>query len=199
MWRLVWKAWTGVAAAVACGCATGPLLENPALIRPDPNVTVENPVYIPLGPTSTAYSTVFEKVLDIVDDYFEISYANRYDGRIETFPRTAPGLEQLWKPGSPDFAQRLEATFQSYRHRAAVLITPAQDGGYFVQVTVYKELEDLPRPVRATAGSASFRDANTVERQFEVIDPTIFESSWIPMGRNGPLEQVILQRLKSCL
>lgn len=180
-----------------CGCASGPLLDNPTFFRPDPNVCVENPVYIPLGPP--AYGTVFEKVLDTIDDYFEISYANRYDGRIETFPRIAPGLEQPWKPGSPDFRQRLYATLQTIRHRASVLIQPADDGGFFIQVTVFKELEDLPRPTRETAGNASFRGDITVERQFEVIDPTVFESNWIPIGRDTKLEQVLLQKLKKCL
>ena len=88
---------------------------------------------------------------------------------------------------------------QTIRHRAEISIDPARDGGYFVSVIVYKELEDLARPVRSTAGAASFRSDNTVERQFEVIDPTVFESNWIPLGRDACLEQVILQRLKKCL
>lgn len=197
MWRIRWAAWTAALATCVCGCASGPLLDNPAFFRADPNICVENPVYIPLGPP--AYGTVFEKVLDTIDDYFEISYANRYDGRIETFPRIAPGLEQPWKPGSPDFHQRLYATLQTIRHRASVLIQPADDGGFFIQVTVFKELEDLPRPTRETAGNASFRSDVTVERQFEVIDPTVYESNWIPIGRDTKLEQVLLQKLKKCL
>jgi hypothetical protein len=76
-----------------------------------------------------------------------------------------------------------------------ILIQPADDGGFFVTVTVFRELEDLERPVQATAGAASFRSDNTVERQFEVVDPTVFESSWIPKGRNRALEQAILHRL----
>jgi hypothetical protein len=198
MWRTVWTAWTGLAALLGSGCATGPLLDNPVFVRPDPAVHVENPVYIPQG--GHAYNAVFDRVLDVVDDYlFEVSYANRYDGHIETFPRIAPGLEQLWKPGSPDFYQRLQATWQTIRHRLSVLIEPAHNGGFFVHVTVYKELEDLPRPTRATAGTASFRSDPTVERQFEVIDPTVFESNWIPIGRDSELEQAILQCLKKCM
>lgn len=190
-------AWTALLAAALAGCAVKPLTDNPILIRADPAITVDNPVFVPQGPL--AYGPVFEKVLDILDDYFEIAYANRYDGRIETHPRTAPGLEQPWKPGSPDLAQRWEATLQSMRHRALVLIQPADDGGFFIQVTVLKELEDLPRPVRATAGAAAFRSDNTVDRQFEVIDPVFVESNWIPKGRNECLEEVILQRIKKCL
>ena len=189
--------WTALTAALLAGCAVKPLTDNPVLIRPDPVMTAENPVFVPQGPL--AYGAVFEKVLDILDDYFEIAYANRYDGRIETHPRTAPGLEQPWKPGSPDFPQRLEATLQSMRHRAFVLIQPADDGGFFIQVQVLKELEDLPRPVRATAGAAAFRSDNTVDRQFEVIDPVFLESNWIPKGRDACLEELILQRIKKCM
>jgi hypothetical protein len=187
----------GVWAALVAGCMTRPLADNPAFISADPSVCVENPVFVPLGPP--AYGAVFEKVLDIVDDYFEIGYANRYDGRIETFPKISPGLEQPWKPGSPGFYQRLEATTQSIRRRCNVLIQPAEDGGFFVEVVVFKELEDVPRPVRATSGAASFRSDNTVERQFEVIDPTILETAWVPKGRDTCLEQIILQRIKKCM
>jgi hypothetical protein len=197
MRRGIWLVWLGAMVLLGSGCATGPLIDNPALMQPDPSVNVENPVFVPLGPQS--YGMVFEKVIDILDDYFEIAYTNRYDGTIRTFPRISPGLEQPWKPGTPDFDQRLEATLQTIRHRAEVLIQAADDGGFFVQVTVYKELEDLPQPIRATAGSASFRSDNTVERQYEVIDPTVFETNWIPRGRNTQLEQLILQRIKKCM
>src|SRR5262249_2437522 len=138
------------------------------------------------------------RVIDVLDDYFEIAYANRYDGRVETFPKIAPGLERWFMPGSPDFNQRLLATTQTIRHRAIVLIQAAENGGYFVDVKVYKELEDLAKPMRATAGAAAFRSDNTLERQFQVIDPTVVDSSWIPIGRDAKLEQVILQRLRQC-
>jgi len=180
-------------AIVFAGCATGPLLENPAVVRPELETTSENPVYVPLGPAS--YGVVFEKCMDVVDDFFEVSYSNRYDGRIETFPTIAPGIGQPWKPGSPDFRQRFLATCQSIRHRAIVTIQPADDGGFFVDIKVFKELEDLERPVRQTAGSATFRSDNTVERQFEVIDDAVFASNWIPIGRDNHIEQIMLQRI----
>jgi hypothetical protein len=191
------RLWPGaLLAALTAGCANLPLAENPVAFRPDPRVCVDNPVYIPLGPP--AYGVVFERVLDVLDDYFEIFYANRYDGRVITHPRISPGLEQPWKPGSPDLYQRLEATLQTIRRRAEILIQPANDGGFFIQVTVYKELEDLERPTRSTAGAA-FRTETPVERQFEVIDPVFLDAAWIPLGRDERLEQVILQRLHGCL
>lgn len=172
-------------------------MDNPALVRPQAEGCLENPIYVPLGPP--AYGMVFEKVYDTIDDYFQIASASRYDGRIETFPRIAPGLGEPWKPGSPDFYQRLYATLQTTRERCSVLIQPADDGGFFVQVTIFKELEDLPRPTRMTAGDAAFRNDTTIQRQYEVIDPTVFESNWIPIGRDIELEQRILRQLKECM
>jgi len=186
----------GALALLLAGCATGPLLENPLLVRTNKVVPVENPVYVPQGPL--AYAHLFDKCIDVLDDYFEIAYASRYDGRIETFPAVAPGIEQPWKPGSPDFSQRLLAYFQSIRHRAIVLITTANDGGYFIDVKVLKELEDLPQPVRATAGVASFRLQPTIQREFEIIEPNIYQAGWIPIGRDLKLEQVILERIAQC-
>ena len=59
--------------------------------------------------------------------------------------------------------------------------------------------EDLQRPIRATAGAAAFRGDNTVDRQFEVVDPIFLDSNWIPKGRDTALEEVILQRIRKCL
>jgi hypothetical protein len=191
--------WPGVVLALGVGCATAPLLENPTLVTPGPAAQVaDNPVYVPLGPAS--YGKVFETVLTVLHDTgFEIYESNRYDGRIETFPRIAPGLCLFLKPGSPNLYERLLATLQTYRHRTSVLIQPAENGGFFIHVTVRRELEDLPRPTRELAGDAIFRTENNIERQYEVIDPTVFEGNWIPKGRDVDLEQVILQRIKGCV
>jgi hypothetical protein len=175
------------------GCASGPMLENPLRVRIDRSCAHENPIYIPQGPM--AYARVFETIEDILSDYWVIAYTNRYDGRIETHPKIAPGIEQPWKPGSPDVYQRVLAFFQTVRHRAIVHITTADDGGYFVDVRVLKELEDLPTPTRATAGEATFRMETTVERQFEIVSGDVFDPMWVPIGRDAKLEQVILDRL----
>ena len=118
-------------------------------------------------------------------------------GCIETQPRIAPGILNPFKSGSPDTYERFLSLLQTYRHRAVINIQPAgQLGGFFVKVTVYKELEDLPKPVRATAGAAIFRVDNNVQRQFTVVDPTVYESNWIPQGEDKDIEQVLLRRLK---
>ena len=197
MWRTLVRAWTGAIVLTACGCATGPILDNPVLVHADPAVTVENPLYVPLGPP--AYNTVFEKTLDTLTKYFEIEYENRYGGFIKTFPRVEPGLERYLLPGSPSFEERLYATLQSIRYFAVVKIQVADDGGFWVDVRVFKELEDVPRPSRATAGTALFRSDPNVDRTFEVIEPSSGETNWIPIGRDHCLEQAILQQIKNCL
>ncbi len=175
------------------GCAySGPLQDNPLPIRGQIAACCDNPMYVPFGPRS--YGVVFERCLDVVDDYFKVAFSDRYDGRIETIPQIAPGLGQPWKPGSPDLYQRLYATLQTVRFRAVVLIVPAHDGGYFIDVKVYKELEDLDRPSKARV-AAIFRNNNAVERQYEVIDETTYEPTWIPIGRDEKLEQEILGRI----
>jgi len=199
----LWILGAGMVLALGAGCVSGPLLDNPAVISggtiiAQPGDACENPIYVPLGPTS--YGKVFEKVLTVLyDTGFEIYEARRYDGSIETIPRTSAGLFLFFKPGSPDPYERLLSTLQTYRQRTSVLIEPAQGGGFFIFVTVRKELEDLARPLRETSGAAIFRTFNPVERQYEVIDPAVLERTWIPKGRDTELEQAILRRIKQCL
>lgn len=184
--------WLAAAALWLSGCSTGPLQDNPLLIRIGA-VPQENPLYLPYGPES--YAKLYEKALDLLDDIWEIAYADRFTGRIETHPAIAPGVEQPWRPGSPDFRQRLLAFLQTIRHRCILNISLAENGGYYVEIKVLKELEDLPVPMRSTAGQASFRINSTIERQFEVIEPPIYEPFWMPIGRDYKLEQVLLERL----
>jgi hypothetical protein len=194
------KLWAAALLALGAGCQNGPtLLEGPALVPAGSRILHDhNPVFIPLGIDS--YGQVFENCLRVLLDYgFEIQESNRYYGTIECLPRVSPGLGLFLKPGSPDLRDRLLATTQSYRHRTSIAIQPADNGGYFIQVTARKELEDLPRPVRATVGAAVFRNEPTVERQFEVIDPVFFDAGWIYQGRDVPLEQEIIRRLKMCM
>lgn len=187
--------------SLGLGCASGPALEAPGLVPGETLVEVEqNPVFIPLGPQPEAYAKVFENVLQVlIQNQFEILESNRYDGRIEIVPRVSPGLGLFFRPGSPAFRDRLLSTLQTYRHRISVVIQPADNGGYFVEVIARKELQDLPRPIKQTAGAAIFRNDLNVERQYEVIDPNVFEPAWIFKGRDVPLEQKLIEELKKLM
>ena len=201
MRRTLWTVWTGVVLALAAGCASGPLLDNPLSVGSEPPPECEaNPMYLPLGPTPESYRKVLDSAISALQDFgFQILVVNSFEGRIESAPRIAPGIFRFLRPGNSAFYDRLLETAQTYRHRAVILIHPADNGGYWVRVTVYKELEDLPRPVRATMGAANFRTNNDVERPYEVIDPTLLEASWIPRGEDVDIEQQLLARIRNCL
>ncbi len=185
---------------LGAGCqGTGTLLDaSPVTSVRGPACRDANPVFIALGPNE--YGRVFETVIQTLTDYgFEIAESNRYDGRLETMPRTAPGLFLFLKPGSPEVYDRWLSTLQSYRHRVSVVIQPAEQGGYFIEMIVRKELQDIAKPSKATVGQAIFRTDSNVDRQFEVIDPNYLEPSWIYKGRDENVEQELIRRLKRSL
>jgi hypothetical protein len=181
------------------GCATSPPLDNPLPVRRAAD-QFENPALVsPGSPTPSSYQEVFEKAVDILDDYFELQLIDAYDGRIVTKPRIAPGYEQIWRGGNPDARDRLLATFQSIRQIATVTITTGERGGYLVTVIVEKELEDVPRPSRATIGNAVFQEAPTVERRLDVVGPAVTPGGgWFNIGRDHACEQLILRRIQEC-
>src|SRR5262249_53842212 len=138
------------ALAVGCTSTSSSVVEMTPIVGVNvPYVSDSNPVYIPLSD----YGRVFENCLRVLGDYgFTFAESVRYDGRIETEPRTAPGILLILKPGSPSIYERTLATLQAYRHRVTIIIHPADQGGFFLEVVARKELEDLGRPIRSTVG-----------------------------------------------
>ena len=191
--RLGWAVAVG-----AGGCATAPPVDNPVLVRKTEEV--ENPVLVSPGmPTAMSYREVYERVIAVLDDYFQVPPGNPYEGRVVTLPRIAPGYEQFFKPGNPDPRERLLATFQTIRQTATVEIRAADRGGFLVFVVVEKELEDLPQPTQATNGGAVFQHTPTVERQFDVVGPEAsVNRMWIKVGRDYAFEQQLLRRIREC-
>lgn len=185
-----------LAGAAATGCAGVPPLDNPLVVRP----VEENPALVaPVTPDASSYEQVWERVIDVLDDYYELKSPSRYAGYIESLPRIAPGFEQPWKPGSPDKRERLIATTQTVRNTAKVWITAGDRGGFRVYVEVWRELLDQERPSRAINGAAIFQEAPTVDRRFEVVgSESSAEKNWIPAGRDYAFEQKILSRIREC-
>lgn len=189
----------GLYAWLAAGCASMAPLDNPVLVQPAP-MACENPVLVaPGAPDPASYAEVYECVLDVLDDYFEVKPASRYAGHVETLPRIVPGFDQLWKPSSPDNRERLIATFQTVRHYAVVDIWAGERGGYRVAVEVRRELIDQERPSLARSGAAVFQESTTVDRRSELIGNDSSEDArWLPAGRDYAFEQLLLRKIAQC-
>ncbi|MFN9368356.1 MAG: hypothetical protein ACK6CT_06250 [Planctomycetia bacterium] len=159
---------------------------------------------------------VWKQLVDVADDFFKVRQEQRVlfnngvptEGRIDTFPQTGDPLLEPWRPDSVGFRERLEATMQSIR-RVGTLRLAADPAGWRIDVVVQKELEHVARPMRATAGGASFRNDDSLYRYGTPL-PTLGEQigdqprpvatptatlGWIPLGRDPLLEQRMLARL----
>jgi hypothetical protein len=201
MMRKFWLMGLAAGLAGVAGCASGPLPGNPLLADPAiaPVAAETNPLWVPQRPE--AYALVFDKTYDVVNEYFDIASSNRFSGEIKTCPLVTAGYFDAFgiRLGCYNCYENLESTFQSVRRFAIVTITPATSSGYYIDVQVFKELEDLPRPTHAAAGAVAYRSDNPIERQYLVVDPFVASRGWIPFGRDHALEQQILARLKECL
>src|SRR5262249_49651623 len=177
------------ACLLAVGCATAPPLDNPARVLFTTAGEIENPVLVSPGqPTAAAYHEVLEKVVDVLDDYFDLLPPNPYDGRVVTQPRIAPGYERFWMPGNPDPRNRLMATWQTIRQAATARIWAGDRGGCMGEVVVERELEGLARPVQARIGGAIFDGLPTVDRQVEIVGPdSTNDLTWFKIGRDYAL------------
>jgi len=163
---------------------------------------------------------IWKKMVDVTDDYFKIQSEQRAvfsngvpaEGRIDTYPQTGATLLEPWRHDSVGFQERLESTLQSIRRIATMRLIP-DALGWRIEITVDKELENLPRPMRATTGAASFRNDDSLYRYGTPL-PTLGQQigdaprpvaspttniGWIPLGRDPLLEQRMLQKLVKCL
>lgn len=175
------------------GCTAGPLPYAPVPAATQPYL--QNPVLLP----GSNHELVWEVVVDVVDDYFEIEQeepvrllgSHIIDGRIDTWPKTGATAFEPWHRDSADSYERLESTLQSIRRYAQVRVMP-RETGFLVEVAVFKELEDVERPVRSTAGAATFHNDTSLTRIVNPVGEQPVREGWINLGRDLALEQRIL-------
>jgi hypothetical protein len=181
-------------------------------VLPGPPPTPQNAVVIP--PLDA--ELVWTKMVDVADDYFKVQSEQRVvfangvptEGRIDTFPQTGATILEPWRGDSVGWYERWESTLQSIRRIGSMRLIP-DPAGWRVEVVVNKELEYLSRPMRATAGGASFRNDDSLYRYGTPL-PTLGQQvgdqprpvaaptpavGWIPLGRDPLLEQRMLGKL----
>ena len=84
------------------------------------------------------------------------------------------------------------------RRRAVVHVVPApEQGGHWVHVAVFKELEDNRHPDYATAGTATLRYDSSLTRLINPVTDQPITKGWIDKGRDTSLEQYIIGDLLS--
>ena len=134
------------------GCVGEPIWSGPEMPQA---VAYDNPILVP----SPDAQYVFATVADVVGDYFKIDHeepvrllgAMLTEGRIDTFPKVGATIFEPWDHDSADNYERVESTLQSIRRIARVRVVPSREG-FWVEVVVFKELENLLQPEYATAG-----------------------------------------------
>ncbi len=189
------------------GCASGPAEKVPSLMVASTEEYNLNPLFVRVDNPEW----VWEGVIDVLENYFPIEHESpiqsrnirnkdnvistaRTEGRIETKPVIAAGVLQPWKKNSVDINQRLEATFQTIRRYAIVRIVP-EENGFMIHLAVYNELENLPRPMNSQTSGSHFTFTDDLSQMELPTGPSAPNDGWIPMGRNCPLEQYILQEI----
>ena len=227
VWLLVATGWLHAATVVGQPLVLPPggvAAPNPALPLPPGAVVGPAGAVVPTVPTATPNTAVippldaefiWKHLVDVTDDYFKIHAEQRVvfangvptEGRIETFPQTGATLFEPWRGDSVGFDERLEATLQSIRRIGTVRLAP-DPAGWRIEVVVLKELEVLGRPMRATAGGASFRNDDSLYRYGTPL-PTLGQQvgdqprpvatptptiGWTPLGRDPLLERRILEK-----
>jgi hypothetical protein len=207
---------------VALLCALLGTLAGCATVGPPP-VVWENPALVPV----VDRDYVWDQIVDVVDDYFQIEKEERVRqvgdvltvGRIDTAPEIGATLLEPWRSDSVNYYERLESTLQTIRRRALVQVVPAE-GGFLVDVAVYKDLENLKSPAMAATGRAVIRDDASPDRYSDesgspnaarapapppagratgpfLPQPTVLAP--IPLGRDTALEQRIIGQLMARL
>lgn len=175
-----------------------------AVVTPQP-VAPAGPEAISGGPNPIAVPVVneelaWDQIADVVSDYFKITREQRVrrsgevwtEGRIETAPLTGTTILEPHRMDSVGTFNRWESTFQSIRRRATVRVMPDANG-YLVEVIVEKELEDLPKPEKATVGPSAFgTEQQLPSKRLDEITRTHSSPRWIALGRDPALEQRML-------
>ncbi|QDV76027.1 hypothetical protein [Botrimarina mediterranea] len=159
---------------------------------------IPNPMYVRAGDPDIAWETVAREA----SRYFPIRSEERVrqtgsmltEGRLETQWASGSTIFEPWRRDSAGAFNRWQSTLQTIRRRAVIRVIPAA-GGYELDVRVDKQLEDLSRPERASAGAASLRNDAALSADTGAVDPIIGSDRWIDIGRDEALEQRMLGRL----
>jgi hypothetical protein len=186
---------------VGCG-----RLQKSLIQQRDSSVVVENSLPNPLVVPMMDRWYLMDQISDELDNYFRIYREERIrvidgiltEGWIETHPQIGGTLMEPWKKDSTPGFERTLATLQTIRRFAKVRVIPFGNS-YQIDLKVFKELEDLERPVGSPFGGATTRQYHTLGPLSNEAPLAYSSKGWIPLGRDFALEQTILSNIQSRL
>jgi hypothetical protein len=187
-----------LAMLVVSGCSFGLPWTTP--YGPEGPAVQANPIFI----ANTDPEYVWDVVHDIIDDEFRIEHEEPIrvldgvitEGRLDTYPQPSATLLEPWRRDTASKYDKLESTLQSMQRRVSVRVTPG-NGGFWIEVVVFKELENMPQPAYATAGAATFHYDTSLTRIANPIGEQPQNAGWIPQGRDAALEQYFIYHFQS--
>lgn len=129
--------------------------------------------------------------------YLEPDRQDRTEGVITTLPETTGVWFEPWRPQPRPAYAWWEANLHTVRRQALVTVAPVDEPEYELTVTVNRYKHSLPeRQVDNPAGVLRLYSeaAPTATGEMELPRET---ERWIPLGRDGWMEQAILAEILS--
>ncbi|MGL4595290.1 MAG: hypothetical protein ACRCUY_11220 [Thermoguttaceae bacterium] len=157
-----------------------------------------NPIFVQVNDPDFLWNVL----VDVIGSHFEIArempvrlYNNvRTEGRLDTKPKIAASLAEVWHADSVGLSERFDATLQTIQRRVEVRVIP-ESGGYLIEVKVFKELEDNKNPLKANATVANLRFADSSDSLIEQIDVDSSNTKWFIIERDTKMEDRLLHEI----
>jgi hypothetical protein len=197
-----------LAMLVVSGCSFGLPWTTPH--GPEGAAVQPNPTFV----ANTDPEYVWDTVVDVIGDEFRIEHEEPIrvldgvitEGRLDTYSYSSANpsanaqpsatLLEPWRRDSASAYDRLESTLQSMQRKVSVRVTPG-NGGFWIEVVAFKELENLAQPAYASAGAATFHYDTSLTRITNPVGEQPETAGWIPQGRDANLEQYFIYHLQS--
>jgi hypothetical protein len=158
-----------------------------------PAVRLSNPLPLVSADPSTVEDAA-RRIL--VDMRFTLVQPSSRPGVVVTQPLTGDAWFEFWRDDTVGSDQRVESSLHTVRRVVTVTVT-SQGGGSEVAVRVVKDRASAPgaAPENITLSLDLFNTSKSeLVRQDELAAS---EYTWIPLGRDEALEQVLLERIRS--
>ena len=157
-----------------------------------------NPIFV----ENHDHEFLWSVVVDAVDNHFDIDreipirlHGNVLtEGHLESKPKIGASLAEVWHSDSVGFSERFDSTLQTIRRRVEAHVVPTE-GGYTVEVKVFKELEDDVRPLRSVTHVSNLRFMDSIDEFADGIDVDISGAGWFIIERDSALEERLLQEI----